>query len=242
MTVGHCISVLGCVLHICSLPFCTRLCHAKQSNTGVMPTIRYFGCCLHTEVGFCGLAWLQACASASLGCKTSSQTSASSAGMLLLLAAVLAGVLRSNKQFAWPGVSGSSPTGQAAAGSLESSNSSWPGGLPDDMHSATTGLLTLEGDSLPNGTSPHARPLIIPEVRRPSLRAGSGSTSFAAPDVRTDHRLSRRPSFVEGGSRDNSVDAEFPALGNIEGRHAAQTYRWQQQHFGERSDSHHHHS
>lgn len=84
--------------------------------------------------------------------------------------------------------------------------------------------------------------MIIPEVRRPSLRAGSGSTTFAAPQLGSDHRLSRRPSFVEGGSRENSLDAEFPALGNIEGRHAAQTYRWQQQHFGERSDSHHHNS
>ena len=118
-------------------------------------------------------------------------------------------------------------------------NASWPGGLHDDMHSATTGLLTLEGHSLPNGSSSAAhRPLIIPEVRRPSLRAGSGSTSFAAPHASgTDHRLARRPSFVEGGSREHSVDAEFPALGNIEGRHAAQTLRWQQQHFGERSNS-----
>ena len=140
------------------------------------------------------------------------------------------------------GVSGRSHTEQTALGSLESSNSSWPGGLPDDMHSATTGLLTLEADSLPATASPHVRPMIIPEVRRPSLRAGSGSTDYAAPHSRTDHRLSRRPSFVEGGSRENSLDAEFPALGNIEGRHAAQTYRWQQQHFGGSSNSHHHHS
>ncbi|DBB17173.1 TPA: hypothetical protein ACH3X3_014241 [Trebouxia sp. C0006] len=140
------------------------------------------------------------------------------------------------------GVSGRSHTEQTALGSLESSNSSWPGGLPDDMHSATTGLLTLEGDSLPATASPNVRPMIIPEVRRPSLRAGSGSTDYAAPLSRTDHRLSRRPSFVEGGSRENSLDAEFPALGNLEGRHAAQTYRWQQQHFGGSSNSHHHHS
>lgn len=121
----------------------------------------------------------------------------------------------------------------------EPNSASWPGGLPDDMHSATTGLLTLEGNSLPNGSSSAAhRPLIIPEVRRPSLRAGSGSTSFAAPHASgTDHRLARRPSFVEGGSREHSLDAEFPALGNMEGRHAAQTFRWQQQHFGERSNS-----
>ena len=106
------------------------------------------------------------------------------------------------------------------------------------MHSATTGLLTLEEDALPQGSSPAThRPLIIPEVRRPSLRAGSGSTSFAAPHAGTDHRLARRPSFVEGGSRENSLDIEFPALGNMEGRHAAQTFRWQQQHFGERSNS-----
>ena len=140
------------------------------------------------------------------------------------------------------GVSGRSHTEQTALGSLESSNSSWPGGLPDDMHSATTGLLTLEGDSLPATASPNVRLMIIPEVRRPSLRAGSGSTDYAAPLSRTDHRLSRRPSFVEGGSRENSLDAEFPALGNLEGRHAAQTYRWQQQHFGGSSNSHHHHS
>ena len=124
-------------------------------------------------------------------------------------------------------------------GGSEPNNASWPGGLPDDMHSATTGLLTLEGIPLPNGGSSAAhRPLIIPEVRRPSLRAGSGSTSFAAPHASgTDHRLARRPSFVEGGSREHSLDAEFPALGNMEGRHAAQTFRWQQQHFGERSNS-----
>ncbi|KAA6424228.1 MAG: patatin-like phospholipase domain-containing 7, partial [Trebouxia sp. A1-2] len=140
------------------------------------------------------------------------------------------------------GVSGRRHTEQITPGSLESSNGSWPGGLPDDMHSATTGLLTLEGDSLPATASPHVRPMIIPEVRRPSLRAGSGSTDYAAPHSRTDHRLSRRPSFVEGGSRENSLVAEFPALGNIEGRHAAQTYRWQQQHFGGSSNSHHHHS
>lgn len=140
------------------------------------------------------------------------------------------------------GVSPSGQTEQASIGSLESSTSSWPGGLPDDMHSATTGLLTMEGASLPDGASPQVRPLIIPEVRRPSLRAGSGTTDYAAPHSRTDHRLSRRPSFVEGGSRENSLDAEFPALGNLEGRHAAQTYRWQQQHFGEGSGGHHHHS
>lgn len=122
---------------------------------------------------------------------------------------------------------------------VETTSTSWPGGLPDDMNSATTGLLTLEGQSLPPGSSSGThRPLIIPEVRRPSLRAGSGSTSLAAPHAAgTDHRLARRPSFVEGGSREHSLDAEFPALGNMEGRHAAQTFRWQQQHFGERSNS-----
>lgn len=122
---------------------------------------------------------------------------------------------------------------------VETSNASWPGGLPDDMNSATTGLLTLEGQSLPPGSSSAThRPLIIPEVRRPSLRAGSGSTSLAAAHAAgTDHRLARRPSFVEGGSREHSLDDEFPALGNMEGRHAAQTFRWQQQHFGERANS-----
>lgn len=128
---------------------------------------------------------------------------------------------------------------QAERGGVDAKNPSWPGGLPDDMHSATTGLLTLEGQSLPPGSNSAAhRQLIIPEVRRPSLRAGSGSTSFAAPHASgTDHRLARRPSFVEGGSLEHSLDAEFPALGNMEGRHAAQTFRWQQQHFGEGSNS-----
>ena len=136
-------------------------------------------------------------------------------------------------------LSGGRPTQEAMGGATEAS---WPGGLQDDMHSATTGLLTLAGESGPSSALPHVRPLIIPEVRRPSLGAGSGSVNAGAPRFGTEYKLSRRPSFVEGGSKDSNTDAEFPALGNVEGRHAAQTYRWQQQHFGDRCDKQHQHS
>lgn len=114
---------------------------------------------------------------------------------------------------------------------LNSSTSSWPGGLPDDMQSATTGLLTLDSSSLPNSSaSPHVRPVILPEVRKPSLRAGFGS-----PAVASDARLARRPSFVE----DNPDQDVYEGLSSMESRHAVQTSRWQQQHFGDRPGRHH---
>lgn len=120
---------------------------------------------------------------------------------------------------------------------LNSSTSSWPGGLPDDMQSATTGLLTLDSDNLPStSASAHVRPVIMPEVRKPSLHAGFGSPSVSQPHSKPDSRLARRPSFVQ----DLADQDAYEGLSNMESRHATQTYKWQQQHFGERSGHHHH--
>lgn len=118
---------------------------------------------------------------------------------------------------------------------LNSSTSSWPGGLPDDMQSATTGLLTLDSASLPSTSAPsHVRPVIMPEVRKPSLHAGFGSPSVSQPHSKPDSRLARRPSFVQ----DTAEQDSYEGLSSMESRHATQTYRWQQQHFGEKSGHH----
>lgn len=103
------------------------------------------------------------------------------------------------------------------------------------MQSATTGLLTLDSDSLPSAVAPpNARPVIMPEVRKPSLHAGFGSPSVGQPGAKPDARLARRPSFVEDSAEQDS----YEGLTSMESRHATQTYKWQQQHFGERSGHH----
>lgn len=75
----------------------------------------------------------------------------------------------------------------------------------------------------------------MPEVRKPSLHAGFGSPNVSQSHSKPDSRLARRPSFVQ----DEAEQDTYEGLSSMESRHATQTYKWQQQHFGEKRGNQH---